>query len=349
MAAMAKSKQSGSAAARRAQERQSRQRRDDMRAAERVNKGPVKVPPRRRKDRSGLYMIIGVIALFLVIIGVFVFVATRSASQTNTNPLLQTTAADQTVLQQLTGVSDSTLATIGTGGVKQPFQTYTGQPSLKGPNGHPEFLYVGGEYCPYCAAERWAMINALSRFGTFSKLSQMQSYEDNVSTFSFYGSQYTSQYIDFVPVETYGNELDSTGQAYVPLQQMTTEQQKTFIQYNSQQAFPFVDINNQYVLVGASYAPTTLLDSSQKPFTWQTIASSLTNTKSPIAQGILGTANYMTAAICKTTNQQPGNVCNTSTIQKIEPLLGKTSNIPAAHGLASASDSSVADRRNLLA
>ena len=25
-------------------------------------------------------------------------------------------------------------------------------------NGKPEMLYMGAEYCPYCAAERWAMI-----------------------------------------------------------------------------------------------------------------------------------------------------------------------------------------------
>ena len=34
----------------------------------------------------------------------------------------------------------------------------------------PAMLYYGAEYCPYCAAERWAMTAALSRFGTWSEL-----------------------------------------------------------------------------------------------------------------------------------------------------------------------------------
>ena len=32
-------------------------------------------------------------------------------------------------------------------------------------NGKPEMLYIGAEFCPYCAASRWSMALALSRFG----------------------------------------------------------------------------------------------------------------------------------------------------------------------------------------
>lgn len=32
-------------------------------------------------------------------------------------------------------------------------------------NGKPRVLYIGAEFCPYCAAERWAMITALSGSG----------------------------------------------------------------------------------------------------------------------------------------------------------------------------------------
>lgn len=323
---MAKSKQSGSAAQRRAQERQQRQRREETRVTTNTNRGAAKVAPKRRKDRSGLYMILGVSALLVLIVAAFVFVSHQPATQTtNTNSLLKPTAANMAVVQQLTGVKSSTWEAIGTGGVKNPFQVMSGQPALKGPHGYPEVLYVGGEYCPYCAAQRWAIINALSRFGTFSKLSQMQSYEDNISTFSFYGSSYTSQYVDFSPVEVYGNGLDNTQQAYVQLQKMSADQQKIFTQYDGGGSFPFADINNQYILVGASYSPTILLDSSSNAYSWQMIASALNNTKSPIAQAVLGTANYMTAAICTLTNQQPGSVCNAAAIQQIQHSLNKTS------------------------
>jgi hypothetical protein len=331
---MAKTKRSGSAAQRRERERQQRQRRDDIHVSAHTQRKPEKTSSKRRKDRSGLYMIIGVIALIIVIIGVFIILSRLPASQTNTNPLLKIVPADATTVQQLTGVKQATWETIGAGGVKNPFQAPNGQRPLTGSNGHSELFYVGGEFCPHCAAERWAIINALSRFGTFSKLSQMQSYEFNISTFSFYGSSYSSQYVDFVPVEVNGNQLDSTGQGYIPLQQLTSDQQKTFNQYDSAGSFPFIDIGNRYIAIGASYDFSILLDKSQNSLTWQTIARALSNPKSPIAQAILGTSNYLTAGICNLTNQQPAQVCNSSAIQQIERTLSKTSNNASSSPLA---------------
>jgi hypothetical protein len=318
---MAKTKQSGSAVQRRAQERQQRQRREETRVST-LNKG--KGPTMRKKDRSGLYMIVGVLTLIVALVIVFV-VLSRQPAQSNSNPNLKPVAADATVVQLLTGVSQSTWETVGTGGLPNPFQYVSGQPPLKGPHGHPQFFYVGAEYCPNCAAERWAMINALSRFGTFSKLSQMQSFENNISTFSFVGSSYTSQYVDFVPREILGNSVDSSGQSYVSQDKLTAAEQQNFTRYNSGQTFPFANINNTYILTAASYNPQVLLDGASHSLSWQTIVTSLTNTKSPIAQGILGTANYMTAAICSETNQQPGSVCNSAVIQQIEHGLKKTS------------------------
>jgi hypothetical protein len=282
----------------------------------------------RKKDRSGLYMILGV--LVLIVAFVFAFIIIRNVGAT---PPPKAVTADPAIVQQVTGVTPTTWAAVGTGGVTQPFQAVSGQPALTGTNGLPEFLYIGGEFCPNCAAERWAMLNALSRFGTFSKLSQIQSYEEHVSTFSFYGSTYTSSYVDFVPVESSGNALNSTSTGYVTLQQMTSEQQQLFNKYDAPPYFqngsngsiPFIDVGNKYLLQGASYNFATLLDSAQNPLTWQNIASSLGDTSSPITKDILGTSNYLTAAICQMTNQKPGNVCNNSTIQQIEGSLGKTS------------------------
>ncbi len=75
--------------------------------------------------------------------------------------------------------------------------------------GKPEVLYLGGEYCPYCAAQRWAMVNALSRFGTFSGLTTTHSsstdVDPNTPTWTFYKSTYTSNYLVFTPVEEYTN------------------------------------------------------------------------------------------------------------------------------------------------
>ncbi len=265
---------------------------------------------------------IGVTVLIAAIVVVFVIV--RNLPQTDTNPAHQRAKADAAVVTELTNVPQSAWEAVGKGKVvKNAFSYNSGQPPLMGPNGHPQFFYVGGEYCPYCGAERWAMINALSRFGTFSNLSQIQAYEYNVPTFSFYGSKYTSSYVDFVPREIKGNALNTAQTAYVDLEKLTPAEQQIFQKYDSGQNFPFVDIGNLYTGLGASYDFTILLDSNGNALSWQSISSSLSNPKSTFAQGILGTANYMTAGICSLTKQQPGNVCNTAAIQQIEKDMSK--------------------------
>ena len=85
--------------------------------------------------------------------------------------------------------------------------TVDGTPLKSG--GKPEVLYIGGEYCPYCAAERWAMVNAFSRFGTFTGLTTTHSSSTdvypNTPTYTFAGSTYTSKYVTFTPVEQFGS------------------------------------------------------------------------------------------------------------------------------------------------
>src|SRR5207253_2294553 len=101
---------------------------------------------------------------------------------------------------------DSTLSAVGSGqGVTAP-TSITGPPLLNG--GKPEVFYVGGEFCPFCAVERWSMIIALSRFGNFSNVQYMLSSSSdvfpNTHTFTFRNAEYNSPYISFVGVEEYG-------------------------------------------------------------------------------------------------------------------------------------------------
>jgi hypothetical protein len=322
---MAKTKQKApSAAQRREKERQQRQQRlagsqSNQRQAH--NKGPMK---RRFSQRQWL-LIGGVLVLIAIIIGAFIVISRQqSGGQTGS------TQASSEVFKAVTQVNPNVLATVGTGGVQNPLHAVKGSPPvLTGPNGKPEVFYAGGNYCPYCAAERWAIIVALSRFGTFSHLDQIQSAEGNISTFTFYHSDYSSSYIDFVPLELYGNNMDSSGN-YAVLQTPTADQQKLISTYDappytsSAGGIPFVDIANKYVLSGASYNPQVLFNSSSQSLSWQDIAKSLSNPGSPVAQGILGTANYLTAGICLATQQQPGSVCNAPVIQQIEQSLGKS-------------------------
>jgi thiol-disulfide isomerase/thioredoxin len=82
--------------------------------------------------------------------------------------------------------------------VNNPPKRISGQAVLND-NGKPLIVYIGAEYCPYCAAERWAAVIALSRFGTFTGLGQTHSSSSDVypdtATLSFHGAVYASQYL----------------------------------------------------------------------------------------------------------------------------------------------------------
>lgn len=343
---MAKTKQKPvSAAQRREREKQQRQQRlssnQDNRSQART-KG-------RKQSQSNMrqwLLIGGVLLIIAIIIGAFVIISNQQSG----SPGGPTKASSQ-VFNAVTKVDPNVLTTVGTGGVQNPLHAVKGSlPVLAGPNGKPQFFYAGGDYCPYCAAERWAIIVALSRFGTFSHLDQIQSAENNISTFTFYHSAYNSPYIDFVPLELYGNNVDSSG-SYAVLQTPTADQQKLIDTYDappyssSDGSIPFVDIANKYVLSGATYSLQVLFNSSSQSLSWQDIAKSLSNPGSPIAQNILGTANYITAGICMATQQKPGSVCNTEVIQKIEQSLGKSSIVPSRAQLAIAGHFDVVTRR----
>ena len=273
----------------------------------------------RRSYRGPWLVVSGVLVTTVAVIGLFIYLSAQpsGSSGKSTTGSYPTTPADPTVIKEVTSVNSSILAAVGTGSgqVQTPPKKINGSPPLlTGPNGRPEIFYDGAEYCPFCAAERWAMIVALSRFGTFDHLSQESSSSTdaypNTPTFSFYHSSYTSQYLDFVPVE---------GQSYqgIILQQPTASQQQLMTTYDSGGDIPFVDIANRYWLSGASYDPQVLSN-----LEWESIAGSLFNAQSQVAQSILGTANYLTAAICQATNQQPTSVCQAAPIPEVERALG---------------------------
>ncbi len=302
-----------------------------------------------RSKRRPWLLVVGTLVVIAAIVGIFLYVSHQSTSSTAVQTPVVT---DSTVLKAVTGVDPSVANAVGTGGVTNLLHAVNGNPPvLNGPTGKPEFFYAGAEYCPFCAAQRWAIIVTLSRFGTFSKISQIQSAESNISTFTFVGSTYTSTYIDFVPLETASNQPDGSG-SYLPLQTPTAGQLQLINAYNgppyaqSQGSIPFIDIANRYVMTGASVDPQKLGGSS-----WQDIANNLSNKDDPITQAILGSANYLTAAVCISTNQQPGSVCTTPAIQQTEKALGKTAvaNTSPQAGLIPRNDEAMLRRQENIA
>ncbi len=313
-----------------ANRRSAAQRRQQANKQRQTQKRPVQQQQQRRRvqhksNRRPWILVAGVMVIVAVIVVIF-YVLSRQNAGTSSKP----TPVSSSVLKEVTQVNPAILAAVGTGGIQNTPHAAHGQPLLKGPDGKPEFFYMGAEWCPYCAAQRWGMVVALSRFGTFSHLSQITSSSSdvypNTPTFTFYGSTYSSSYIDFVALETQTNQQDSSGN-YPVLETPTAQEQQLVSKYDappyvssgSQGSIPFIDIANQYIVSGASYSPQVLSGLSA-----QQIASDLSNQSSPVAQGILGTANYLTAAICMTTNQQPASVCKTAPIPSVEQLLNKS-------------------------
>jgi hypothetical protein len=261
---------------------------------------------------KGSAPIIVTIATVAALIGLFVFISRQGGSSVGGigDPV------PATVLQAVTQPDPTIFAKVGTGGLKSP-QIPISAPVLKGPNGKPEVFYYGSEFCPYCAAQRWSLIMAMSRFGEYKDLRLMKSGDapeafPQTNTFTFQHSAYTSQYLDWASVEG----ADRNGQ---PLQTPTADQQQIVNTYDAPPytqtagAIPFITYANQYTTIGAGFQNSSIQD-----LTWQQIASKLSDPNDPVTKNIVGNANYMTAAICQSTNQQPASVCQAAPIPDIE-------------------------------
>ncbi len=275
---------------------------------------------RNKKASSGqrgqIITLISVVVVLLVVATLILIKINKSSSSAApTN-----TAAPSDVVAAVTGISSNDFSTIGYN-TALPKPSAIKEPSSLTKGGLPELLYMGADYCPYCAAQRWAIVAALSRFGTFQNLGATSSGANdvypNTQTFSFYGSSYSSKYLSFVGVEMQTN-IPSNG-SYTTLQNPTTAQNTLLTAWDkppytpTADGIPFLDFANKYVLGGASYNPGLL-----QGLSLQTIAGSLSNTSSAPGKAILGTANILTASICKIDNNQPSSVCSLSYIQQIE-------------------------------
>ena len=220
----------------------------------------------------------------------------------------------QVVLATITSLPASELEQVGLGSADVTHLKATGDPVLKGPAGKPLVFYYGAEYCPYCAAERWAIIIALSRFGSFTGLQTTTSSSSdifpNTPTFTFRNAKFTSDYIEFQAVETTDRDQN-------PLQTPTAQQQALVGKYDPSGSIPFTDFANRYTSSGATYSPGVLSGMS-----WIVIADQLKNPDTPEAKGVLGSANLFTAALCKLTSNQPAAVCGGAAIQSIETRIG---------------------------
>jgi hypothetical protein len=275
-----------------------------------VRNSPQKLAARRAADRRAearrrLLLAGGSVAVVIALVAALIAVKlTQSPAHSAPAADAHTTAQVQ---QQIASVPPATFDTVRTG-TATGLDVITGQPALTA-GGKPEVLSMGGEYCPFCAAERWALAAALSRFDALSGLSLIHSSPTdlyaNTPTLSFAKASYASKYLAFVAVEWFGEAADpSTPFGHVYFQQPTVQEQALFAKYVGG-SIPFVDIRNRYILPQVQYVPSALAGLS-----WEQVAAAIHDPSSAVAKDIDGAANIITAAICAVTNGQPGGVCH---------------------------------------
>jgi thiol-disulfide isomerase/thioredoxin len=264
---------------------------------------------RRRQTLIAGGSVLAVLAVVAVLIGVKLASSGGSGGSSNGT-------AQPAVVSAVTSVPAATTDAVGKG-TSNPKMLIplSGAPALT-TGGKPEVLYMGAEYCPFCATERWAMLNALSRFGTFSNIRFIHSSADDtpasVPTLTFYQSGYSSKYVAFTPVEM--QKIDRSA-----LQNPTSAQKALLNKYDAPPyvqggagSIPFLDFGGKYIVSGASYDYNVLSGKS-----YAQIAAAMKDPSTDIAKGALGTANQMTAAICKLTGNQPATAC-TASIKALE-------------------------------
>jgi len=274
-----------------------RSRRQNQAASAREKAAAARAEQQRLGQRRRALAIISGIVVLAVIGVVVAVVAINHKGKSG-----PATAASATVLNQVTSVPASVQKAIGAGtavtaGLPESIQG--GQSISSG--GKPTLLYIGAEFCPFCAGERWALIQALSRFGTFSGLKQIHSAEDNIATFTFLNATYTSSYLNFDPRE-------QEDQNAKPLQNLTAVENAQFSKYlapgQGSPGYPFLYFDGKYVSIAGPVDPSVLLGKS-----WSQISSSLSNPSSPIAKSVVGAANHIAAAICTLTGDKPAGAC----------------------------------------
>jgi hypothetical protein len=254
---------------------------------------------------------VGVVAIVLIIIVVINQLGGGSA--TGATPL------SSTVASILLHPSTSVIQAVGSGSQPGQMVRLPGDTTLKDTDGKMTVVYVGAEYCPYCAAERWVIVYALSQFGTFTGLSQIESSSTdsfaNTNTLTFYKSSYSSSIIDFSAAELQDRNRNQLQTATAQVENIFTTYDRPPYTVETQQ-YPFLFVGGRYLLKNTSYSPTLLAG-----LTWDQIATKLKNPADPVTQAIVGNANILTAAMCIATGDTPTSVCSSSTILAIEPAL----------------------------
>jgi hypothetical protein len=283
-------------------------------ASAREKAAAARIAEKRAAQRRRATVVISSVVAVALVVGASVGYALTRHSHPSSNAV---GVASPALVRTVTNVSQPTVEAVAAGSVTAASKPQTISGTPLGTATKPTLLYIGAEFCPFCAAQRWAMINALSRFGSFTGLQTIRSSEDNLSTFTFLKAHYTSKYVTF-------DGKEQADQNSKPLQPLSKTEQAQWSKYvppgASGPGYPFMDVAGKYVFTNFLVDPTLLTGK-----TWTQIAAAMAKPTSALGKAEIGAANYITSAICRANGGKPANVCT-------PPIMNLTANATAFSG-----------------
>jgi hypothetical protein len=260
-----------------------------------------------RKDRQRTQVIAAAVAVVVVVIAVVVGIAIS-------NRPAETPAASggAAALQKLETLPATLYDSAPPPTPSQtPAKLAGGTPLKEGSK--TKVLYVGAEFCPFCAMERWALIGALSRFGSFTGITETTSSSSDVHpdtpTFSFKDAKFTSDVVAFEAVETQDRNNK-------PLQTLEGQNLALFQKFNPDGGIPWITYGGTHATSGATVDANVF-----EGKTYDQIIAGISDPRSDIGKTVLPAINMISAQICAQTGNQPAAVCKSSGVVNASVLL----------------------------
>ncbi|MDN5796424.1 MAG: DUF929 domain-containing protein [Intrasporangium sp.] len=270
-----------------------------------------------RKERQQKQLITAAVAVVVVIIAVVIGLAISSQPD---KPAASANPGADAAIAKLGSIPASAFDAAGKPTADNAIPQKLDDGKVLKDGDKPEVVYVGAEYCPYCATERWSLVAALDRFGTVSGLTPTRSAEQdgNIPTVSFKDVTYKSDYLSFRAIET----QDRNGQ---PLEPIPSDIEPLFTKYNappytqSKGAIPWTFYGTHQTV--GSGVPIQSFVSLSDDTAWTKIVEQMLTGKGDLGQPIMANANAVTAQICTLTGNKPSDVCSSQAVVETAPLL----------------------------
>jgi hypothetical protein len=181
-------------------------------------------------------------------------------------------------------------------------------------HGRPVVFFMGAQWCPFCAAERWALVEATSRFGRWSGLGELlsrsgQDFFPSLPTYDLSRATYTSDYISLRHKEVAKVNGD-------PLQKLGAFEKGLVDEDDKLGSIPFLLAAGQggRYTVDLAYSPG-LLEGQTFASLRRGVAAAAPD---PAVEAIGGQADAITALICKLDGRRPASVCAKGSIPVLE-------------------------------